>query len=120
MSYTGIIVSEEEINLMVGELVDATGNTEANHNYLVAHAEAYLSTLVKYDIKTNWASLSSVYKVLFSEWAARYCAISLILYNTGGYNDLIEAEDMCTSHFYRMQKIEELLAKDEFRDFLGI
>jgi hypothetical protein len=120
MAYTGTIVSEAEMTFMAGELVDGTGNIEANHNYLAGYAEAYLSALVKYDIKTNWASLSSVYKNLFTEWAARFSAMSLIAYNMAGYTSRIEAEDMVNIHWARCQKIEELLKDKSVEDFISI
>jgi hypothetical protein len=124
MAYTGTIVAEAEMNLMSGELVDATGNTEANHNYLAGHAEAYLSALVKYDIVINWASISAVYKKMFSEWAARYAASTLIAYNMGTvgatFSSLIEPEDMIQFHVYRMEQIEKRLLELDRQDFLGV
>jgi hypothetical protein len=120
MAYTGTIVTEAEIALMAGENVDATGDTEENHNILAAQAEAYLCCLVKYDIVTNWANLSTIYKAMFTEYAARYCAMQLIFYNTAGYSSIAEAEDMASIHFYRMRKIEQILNKEGAQNFLGI
>lgn len=124
MAYTGTICTEAEINLMAGELVDATGNTETNHNYLVGHAEGYLSSLLKYDIVTNWASLSAKGKTLLSEWAARYAAASLIAYNMGTvgatFTSLIEPEDMIQFHVYRMEQIEKVLREEGIKNFLGM
>lgn len=124
MVYSGTIVTEAEIALMAGELVDATGDTEANHNLLAAHAEGYLSALVKYDIVTNWSSLSSVYRALFSEWAARYAASALIAYNMGTvgatFSSLIEPEDMIQLHIYRMEQIEKTLKEADKQDFLEV
>jgi hypothetical protein len=120
MAYTGTIVTEAEMQFMAGENVDATGDVEANHNYLAYYAEAYLSSLIKYDIVTNWASLSAVYKHLFTEWAARFAAVQLIVYNTVGYTNLIEAEDMINIHWARLQEIKKLLEDADVQDFLGV
>lgn len=124
MVYTGTIITEAEMTFMAGELVDATGNVEANHNYLAYYAEAYLSALVKYDIVTNWGSLSSIYKHLFTEWAARFAATQLIAYNmaTVGatFSSLIEPEDMIQLHIYRMEQIEKILDKSDIQSFLGV
>jgi hypothetical protein len=124
MAYTGTIVTEAEMLMMAGELVDATGNTEANHNLLVAHAEGYLSSMMRYDIKTNWGSLNAVYKTVFSEWAARYAAATLIAYNMGTvgatFTSLIEPEDMIQFHVYRMEQIEKQIKETDFRNLLGI
>ena len=82
MTYDGIIVTEAQIALMAGLNVDGTGDSEANHNVLAAQAEAFLCNLVKYDIVTNWGSLNTIYKQMFSEWAARYAGMTLILFET--------------------------------------
>lgn len=124
MVYTGIIVTEAEIALMAGELVDATGDTEENRNILAAQAEGYLSNLVKYDIATNWASISSVYKTMFSEWAARYAGMTLVGYNmstvAATYSSLIEPEDMIQLHIYRMEQIEKILKEISVQDFMSV
>jgi len=120
MAYTGIIVTEAQIALMAGENVDATGDTADNHSDLAAQAEAYLSNLVKYDIATNWASLSTVYKQMFSEWAARYAAMSLIAYNMAGFTTRIEAEDMINIHLHRMKAIENVLKNISNQDFMSV
>lgn len=120
MAYTGTICSEAEINFMAGENVDGTGNTEAVHNFLMTQVEAFLCDLVKYDIVTNWGSLGAKTKAIFSEYASRFCAFSLIAYNMGGYTSRIEAEDMMNAHAWRMAIIEEILKKEDIQSFLGV
>lgn len=120
MVYTGTIVAEAEMTFFAGEMVDATGNVEANHNYLAGYAEAYLSNLVQYDIKTNWATISSVYKLMFSEFAARMAAISLIGYNMAAYGDRIQAEDLIKIHQARCAEIKELLDQTSVQDFMKV
>jgi len=109
MVYSGTIVTENEIALMAGENVDATGDTEANHNDLAAQAESYLSNLMRYNVVDNYAALNADVKRMLSEWAARYAAITLIAYNMAGYTTRQEAEDMIDVHVFRMRAIEKLL-----------
>jgi hypothetical protein len=120
MAYTGTIVTEAEMQFFAGENVDSDGDTEANHQYLADYAEAYLSSLVKYDIVTNWDDLNSTYKKLFTEWAARNAAIALITYNIRSYPTRTEAEDMINVHIYHMEKIEEMLKTPSIKDFLEV
>jgi len=120
MTYTGTIVTEAEMQFMAGKNVDSTGDVEANHNYLAAYAEAYLSSLVKYDIVTNWGSLNATYKNLFTEWAARFAAIQLISYNMAGYSSRIEAEDMINIHWARLQEIKKILEKEDVQNFIEV
>jgi len=120
MAYTGTIVTVAEMQFMAGELRDATGDVEANHNYLAYYAEAYLSALVEYDIVTNWATITAKTRCLLTEWAARMAACDLIRYNMSGYTSRIEAEDMINFHVYRMEKIEALLKQQTIQNFAGV
>ena len=118
MVYSGTIVTEAEIALMAGENVDATGDTEANHNILAAQAESYLSNLMGYNVVDNYASLNEDFKRMLSEWAARYSAITLISYNMAGFTTRQEAEDMIDVHAWRLLQVEELLKQQRVIDFL--
>lgn len=114
MGYTGILCTEAEIDLYVGENVDATGDTEANHNLAVAHAEASACIIGKYDFVTNFATINAVAKPILAEYCARSAAVSLIAYNMVGYTTRIEAEDMINVNVWRMIEIEKLLINPDF------
>ena len=124
MAYTGTIVTSAEMVFMAGENVDTTGSVEANWNYLSYYAEAYLSALVKYDIVTNWASLTANYKRLFTNWAACYGAVHLLKFNmlgdAGNTITRIETEDRINILLYEMNKIEKLILTKGVNDFLGV
>lgn len=118
MVYSGTIATEADIALMAGENVDATGDTEANRNLLMAQAESYLSCLMSYNVVDNYSSLNADVKAILTEWAARYCALVLIAYNMSGFTTRIEAESMMNVHAYRMKQIEELLKKEDKVDYI--
>lgn len=109
MVYSGTLCTEAEIATMAGENVDATGNTEAVHNDLVAQAESYLCNLCRYNFVDNYAALNEDVKRMLSEYCARYAAVALIAYNMAGFTSRIEGEDMMNVHLYRMRKIEQML-----------
>lgn len=109
MVYTGTLTTEAEIAAMAGENVDATGDTEANHNTLVAQAESYLCNLSRYNWVDNFASLNADVKAILSEYCARYAAVALIAYNMAGFTSRLEAEDMIMIHITRMRAIEKML-----------
>ena len=118
MAFT--IVTVAEMQFMAGENVAATGDVTANHQFLHDWAAGFLSSLVKFDLIGGWAGLTANIKFLFTEWAARFAGSQLILFNTAGYSDLIEAEDMVTFHTYRMQQIERILEDSSVQDFQGV
>ncbi len=120
MAFT--IVSVAEMQFMAGENVDATGDVTTNHQFLHDYAVGYLSSMVKFDILTNWGILTTNYKFLFTEWAARHAGMTLIAYNmiTWATNtSIIEAEDLIQTHIYRMEQIEKLLKDASIQDFQG-
>lgn len=118
MVYTGTICTEAEIDMMAGENVDATGDTEANHNDLVAQAESFLSVLTRFDVVDNYAAINANFKRILSEYAARYAALALITFNMAGFTSRIEGEDMLNIHLFRMRTIEKILADQKAITFI--
>lgn len=118
MVYSGTIVTEPEIALMAGENVDATGDTEANHNLLAAMAESYLSVLMRYNVVDNYAALNGDVKKILAEYAARFAGVQLIAFNMAGFTSRIEAEDMINIHLFRMRQIEKLLADQKSSTYI--
>jgi len=116
---TTIIADTTNVAGFMGANVDA-GFTATMQDLVGVYTEAFLCTLLKYDIVTNWASLNAVYKLLFSEYACRAIAIEAIKYDMSGYTSRVEAEDMINVHAWRMHEIEEILKKADIQDFQGV
>jgi len=118
MVYNGTLCTEAEIAIFAGENVNATGDTEANHNDLVAQAESFLVTLSKYNWVDNYSGLNEDVKRILSEYCARYTAMSLILYNMAGFTSRLEAEDMVNTCLFRMRRIEKMLGDKNYISFI--
>lgn len=117
---TTIIADTDDVAVFLGANV-AAGFTIATMGDLVGtYVEAYLCNLVEYDIVTNWASLNAVYKLMFSEYAARSIAVEAIKYDMNSYTDRIEAEDMIEVHVFNLKKIQKILENASVQDFLGV
>ena len=87
----------------------------------IEEAEGFLNALVKYDLVTNWITVSGLSAApMLSEYCCRSAAIQGILYDPSGYTDGIEAENMVTVHWSRMLQIQELLEADGVQDFMKI
>lgn len=120
MAYDATITTEDEVDVMSGENVDATGATADRKAALVKQAESYLSALLKFDVTAGYAGLGTNLKLLFNEYGARYAGMQLIFFNTAAYtNGLIEAEDMVQLHIYRLEQIEKLLKGQDKQDFMS-
>jgi len=120
MVATSVLSTDAEMLAMAGENVDATGFSDANKTAWGIQAEGFLCCLTNYDLVTNVATLNTYFKEMLSEYVARYVAMSAILYNTEGFTDLIEAEDMVQIHVFRMEKIEKQLMRSEVLTSLGV
>ena len=124
MAATSILSTDAEMLAMAGELVDATGFTDANKTAWGIQAEAYLNLLCNYDLTANVATLGTNMKKILSEYVARYVALSGIAYNmaTVGatFSSLIEPEDMIQVHVYRIEKIEKILTNGDSLTLLGV
>jgi len=119
---TTIIADTTDVAGFMGAGVNAAFTTTMQ-DLVGVYTEAFLCTLVKYDIVTNWASLNAIYKLLFSEYACRAIAVEAIKYDMGTtatYTSRVEAEDMINVHLHGMSAIESLLEKAEIQDFLGV
>lgn len=114
MVYTGTLCTEAEIAVFAGENVDATGNTEANHNDLVAQAESFCCGISRYNWVDGYAALNADVKRVLSEYCARYAAAALIAYNMAGYTSRIEAENMLTIHMARMKQLQDLISDQKW------
>lgn len=118
MTFT--IVTVPEMQFMAGENADATGDVTANHQFLHDMAAGYLSAFIQDDVIAGYSGYDTVTKQIINEWAARFAGMQLILFNTAGYGDLIEAEDMVQVHIYRMEKIETQLDKGAIQKQLKV
>ena len=116
---TKIIADTTNVAGFMGAGVNAAF-TVTMQDLVGVYTEAYLCSLVKYDIVTNWGTMNAIYKLMFSEYACRAVGVEAIKYDTSGFTSLIEAEDMITVHLHRMQQIEEILKTASVQDFMEV
>ena len=72
-------------------------------------AEGYLTTLMRYDIVTDWATLTGNAKAAITEFVARFIAVQGVAYDMSVYTSRIEAENMINIHLYRMRECKKVL-----------
>lgn len=116
---TTIIADTADVAGFLGKNVDA-GFTVTMQDLVGVYTEAFLCNLVEYDIVTNWASLSAIYKLMFSEYACRMVAVEAIKYHMDAFTSRIEAEDMLNIHLFKINEIKALLETASVQDFMGV
>jgi len=94
MGHNGIFATADEIAVKAGELVDATGTTEARINALCLQVESLINCVTRYNWSDAYAGLNADFKGLLSEVESDLVAIYLIQFNMAGYTSRVEAEDM--------------------------
>lgn len=109
MAHTGIFATKAEIDLKVGENVDATGYTEANINAACKQSESFINSICRYNFSDAFTSLNTDIKYILSEASACWVAMDFIAYNMSGYTSIIEAEDMINILWAKFWKMIEIL-----------
>lgn len=94
MAHSGIFATSDEILVKAGELVDATGATEARINALCLQVESEINCVSRYNWSDAYAGLNADVKGILSECASDMVAIYLIQFNMAGFTSRVEAEDM--------------------------
>ena len=83
--------------------------TELKWDSVIPQAEGYLSTLVREDLVTNYASYDSNIKLILEEACSNLAAIYAIQWDMSGYTSRQEAESMINILFERVRQIVEIL-----------
>lgn len=105
------LTTKEEIDVKVGENVDATGYTVANINNSVWQAEAYINNACRYNFSDNYAILNNDVKRMLNEMVACWVAVDYISYNMFGYSSRIEAEDMINLQWAKFNRLMKVLSE---------
>lgn len=93
MAHEGIFATSDEILVKAGENYD-TSVTETRINALCKQVESYINVRTRYNWSDNYSGLNVDVKGILSECESNLVAIYIIIYNMGGYNTRVEAEDM--------------------------
>lgn len=116
MAYDSTTITEADLAFYYGANVNAGVTADAS-DFFVENAEAFLINYLKFDFVTNWASLNTLYKPMFTEYVGRMAAVDAIAYNMAGYTDGIEAENMIKIHWQKALDILDVLTKAGVKTF---
>lgn len=87
---------------------------------LYDEVEDYIVTFLRYDVATNWNSLTSSGKNIIQRWANKLIGQDMIEYDMSGYTTGAEADQMLNKLENDIVKIETLLKEDKYKTFLAI
>ena len=89
-------------------------------NYWSEEAEDYICTAMRYDVITNYGSLTTNGKKILGQWAAKLIGQDIIAYDASGYTSRFEAELMMDNLENKAAKIEAKCTDDKHKKYLGI
>jgi len=119
MAHTGIFATKAEIDVKVGENVDATGYTEANINNSCAQSESFINVKCRFNFSDAYSGLNADVKRILSELEACWVAVDFIAYNMANYTSRIEAEDMINLHWAKFNMLFEVLQESKNVTWMG-
>ena len=83
-------------------------------------AEALCCSVARYDVVTNYASLTAEGKAIFQEIAASYAAQKIIKYDMSGYTSRNEAIMMLNILENNINRNLKLIKEDKIKTYLAI
>lgn len=119
MAHEGIFFTKAELDVFVGENVDATGYTEVNINASALQVENYINVATRHNYSDGWAALNADVKHLLGIAAATLASVTFIAYNMAGYTSRIEAENMINVNLWIHKKTMGLLFDQKSVTFIN-
>lgn len=116
----GTLCGQTNVAKLAGANASTTSVAEAYTNVYIKMAEGKICTACRYDVVTNYASLSTIAKEFFRNVAASYAAVMVINYNMAGFTDRQEAMSMINILWAMYAEGIKSLSDDKFRELLGV
>lgn len=83
-------------------------------------AESSACALARYDVVTNFASLTAKGKEVFQKYCTAYIAQGIVAYDATGYLGLLEATQILNVLENQKKEVERLITEDKNKTYLAI
>jgi len=120
MVEAGTLCVNADVVKKSGLYANTTAIAEASTNVLIKEAEGTVCAACRYDIVTNYASLSTIAKEFFRDMVSSYAAVMAAIYDMGGYTDRQEATTILNINWAIFSAGLKKCESDLFREFLGV
>src|SRR3990167_7306737 len=118
MADTGIFATTAEVQRKVGLNANATSNAEAYINDFMTQAESFINVISGKNWSDDYASLNVDIKGILKEAASNLAAIYVIQYNTAGYSNQREAENIMNILWLRFNQCIKTLTLTGKKKFI--
>lgn len=119
MAFT--LCTSQQAKLAAGLNMNSTLQASSSDlNLLNEEAEDYINVICRYDVVTNYGSLTSAGKKMLGMFAANLTAQKMITYDEGNYTTGAETDSILNVLENQINRCETLLKDSNFRKYLGI
>jgi hypothetical protein len=87
---------------------------------LADEAEAYACNVARYDVVTNYGSLTENGKKIYQQLASDYAGKKLIYMDMSGFTNTIEAQAMIATLNDDIKQITNIIQDEKSRQYLGV
>lgn len=119
MVEAGTLCTNGDVEKKSGAFGNATADAETYTNVYIKMAEGKICVAARYDLVTNYASISTIAKEFLRDITSAYAAIMVIGYDFSGYKTE-EAMSQVNILWAQYSEGVKQLNDEKFRDFLGI
>ena len=118
MSFDSTVCVLADVQARVGAAISASF-TEAMQNSVGLATEGYLSSIMGYNVVTNFASMKSPMKLMVTEYVASMIAVYAIIWDLG--TDSLartQKEIMLSLNWARIERIDEDIRSENIKTFM--
>lgn len=119
MAEQGTLCTNGDVEKKSGAFANSTADAEAYTNVYIKQAEGAICAACRYDVVTNYTSLSTIAKEFFRDVASSYAAVMVIQYDMTGL-DTQQAMSMVNINWAIYAAGIKRCESDLFREFLGV
>ena len=119
MVEAGTLCTQPDVEKKAGAFANATAVAEAYTNVLILEAEGAICTACRYDLVTNYASLTAIAKEYLRDLASSYTAVMVMQYDMTGLKTE-EAMSIVNINWAIFMAGIKRLEQDNYREFLGV
>ena len=109
MAHTGIFATADECKQKAGGGVSDASSAEAYINQFCAEAESFINVLCRENYSDSYSGLNADVKAILKEACSNLAAIYMVQYDTSGYNNSREAENIININWARFVQCIGLL-----------
>lgn len=118
MAEAGTLCINADVVKKAGANASTTATAEAYTNVFIKEAEGFVCTQARYDLVTNYSSISAIGKEILRDIVSSLAAVKAINYDMSGFTSRTEAQVMLDANYNTAVEGINLLRDEKYRAFI--